>query len=129
MDTNEKLQQINTFDGGMNTDVSDALVKSNEYRLAKNIRITADSGENSLYEVHPTSGISMSVLTFGGETVAVNSCRDYAITVDKFNDGKWSIRCFRDGDTKVRSIFGPCEDYLGDSVSTVMRYESENNVK
>lgn len=46
MDTNENLQQINTFTGGMDTDTSDVYVQPNTYRMARNLRLgLADDGK------------------------------------------------------------------------------------
>lgn len=46
MDTNENLQQINTFTGGMDTDTSDMHVQPNTYRMARNLRLgLADDGK------------------------------------------------------------------------------------
>lgn len=45
MDT--KTMQINTFAKGMDTDISDSLLNSESYRLAKNLRIVTDTEENS----------------------------------------------------------------------------------
>jgi hypothetical protein len=47
MDINNDLQQINTFVKGMNTDVSDALMDSSQYRYAENVRLTTDTEENT----------------------------------------------------------------------------------
>lgn len=41
------LQQTNTFEGGMNTDVSDIMIKNNEYRYAENIRIVTNTDSNT----------------------------------------------------------------------------------
>jgi len=47
MDINQNLEQINTFEKGMNTDTSDALLPSNQYRYAKNLRFTSHDTNNS----------------------------------------------------------------------------------
>ena len=46
MDIKSNTQQINTFAGGMNTDLSDMLLKSSQYRLAKNVRYVTNDEEN-----------------------------------------------------------------------------------
>ena len=46
MDINDN-QQINTFIKGMNTDVSDALMDSSQYRYAENIRLVTNTDSNS----------------------------------------------------------------------------------
>lgn len=47
MDINNDLQQINTFIKGMNTDVSDALMDSSQYRYAENVRLATNTDENT----------------------------------------------------------------------------------
>ena len=66
---NENLSQINTFTGGMNTDISDALLKPDQYRYAENIRINgtdSNSGEVSLIEGVKKLNIDTSTIN-GGE--------------------------------------------------------------
>lgn len=46
MDINDN-QQINSFVKGMNTDVSDALMDSSQYRYAENVRLTTNTDNNS----------------------------------------------------------------------------------
>jgi len=46
MDINNN-QQINTFLKGMNTDVSDALIDSSQYRYAENLRLVTNTDSNS----------------------------------------------------------------------------------
>ena len=46
MDIKSNTQQINTFAGGMNTDLSDMLLKSSQYSLAKNVRYVSNDEEN-----------------------------------------------------------------------------------
>lgn len=46
MDIKTNTQQVNSFAGGMNTDLSDMLIKSDQYRLAKNVRYVTNDEEN-----------------------------------------------------------------------------------
>jgi len=46
MDINQN-QQTNTFLKGMNTDTSDMLLGSDQYRYAENVRIVTDTDSNS----------------------------------------------------------------------------------
>ena len=46
MDINNN-QQVNTFVKGMNTDVSDALMDSSQYRYAENVRLVTNTDSNS----------------------------------------------------------------------------------
>ena len=85
MDTNlyekrERIQnqQVNTFLKGMNTDTSDMLLGSDQYRYAKNIRIVtnsnSDDGEvrivegNKLVEIVDIEGNQIT-----GEIIAANT--------------------------------------------------------
>jgi hypothetical protein len=53
MDTNNT--QINTFVKGMDTDTSDALISSEAYRYAENLRYVTD-GESNSGELHLIDG-------------------------------------------------------------------------
>ena len=55
MDTNTKTQQINTFDGGMNTDTSDMMLGKNQYRLARNLRYVVGT-QSDFGELHQIEG-------------------------------------------------------------------------
>ena len=46
MDIN-KNQQVNTFLKGMNTDLSDSLLDSSQYRYAENLRLVTNTDSNS----------------------------------------------------------------------------------
>lgn len=56
MDINDN-QQINTFVKGMNTDVSDALMDSSQYRYAENVRLVTNTDSNS-GELRTIEGVS-----------------------------------------------------------------------
>ena len=45
MDINNNLQ-VNTFTKGMNTDTSDALLDSSQYRYARNVRLVTNTDSN-----------------------------------------------------------------------------------
>lgn len=81
MDTNQNLQQINTFNGGMNTDVSDALLQKDQYRLANNLRYVTDEEENQ-GELHFIDGSSI-VDQFGDEIILSTQIRNYGIIIYK----------------------------------------------
>jgi hypothetical protein len=79
MDTN--TMQTNTFNKGMNTDASDMIIGSDEYRLANNLRYTTTDLENS-GELHIIEG-AVSALDSKGEytILATTSIRNYGIVV------------------------------------------------
>ena len=81
MDTNQNLQQINTFNGGMNTDVSDALLQKDQYRLANNLRYVTDEEENQ-GELHFIDGSSL-VDYFGDEIILSTQIRNYGVIMYK----------------------------------------------
>ena len=81
MDTNQNLQQINTFNGGMNTDVSDALLQKDQYRLANNLRYVTDEEENQ-GELHFIDGSSI-VDHFGDEIILSTQIRNYGVIMYK----------------------------------------------
>jgi hypothetical protein len=68
MDTDQKTQQLNTFNGGMNSDISDALIGSDKYRLANNLRYITNTEENT-GELHFIDGCA-NVYTFGDKILA-----------------------------------------------------------
>ena len=133
MDINNELQQINTFVKGMNTDVSDALMDSSQYRYAENVRLTTDKDENT-GELRPIEGTSIySNLSGYGDIIAMTSVRnvlivitrstnrDYIVVKDLSENPRW--------DTWRQCFMTVQEEHFGDRISLVTRWESDNNVK
>ena len=143
MDINEQ-QQINTFVKGMNTDTSDALLSNDQYRFAKNLRLTTNGDSNS-GELHMIEGNIESgcINNIEGDytIIAATSIRNYGIIITKKlyqEQGqeakyKWSIYRFTEEPGSAEQLFGPCETEIwdgdDDKVSLLTRYESENNIK
>lgn len=146
MDTNE-LQQINSFVKGMNTDIADAYLNNDQYRFAKNLRLTVEEDSNA-GELHTINGVSE--ITIPGEIskqwtsiLGTASIRDYGILITKLDKESkeevdtWSIYRFNLNDDKIKfdKVFGPCEEPLWDKnsndykLSLVTRWESDENVK
>lgn len=139
MDIN-KDQQVNTFLKGMNTDISDALIDSSQYRYAENIRVTTKD-EHNTGEVRLIEG-NTAIHDFGIDKniIYMNSIRDYVVVICANGTTSWSVYV---NDNKGvedlpnhpwKLVFGPCEDLLWDSLDTVaisgvIRYESINNIK
>ncbi|MEE3413806.1 MAG: hypothetical protein VZR53_00355 [Prevotella sp.] len=80
MDINDN-QQINTFMKGMNTDVSDALIDSSQYRYAENLRLVTNTDSNS-GELRLIEGTQPININFG-TLLAFTSVRDMLIAIVK----------------------------------------------
>ena len=146
MDINSQ-QQINTFVGGMNTDTSDALLDSNQYRYAENLRIVTNTDSNS-GELRIIDGIQTLIDKYinkdtdskhWDEILYMTSVRQYLILITKdinkqTNIAGWSIYRWEEGKDDLKCIFGPCGEAIWDesgntNLSVVTRYESEQNIK
>lgn len=133
MDINQN-QQTNTFLKGMNTDTSDFLLQNDQYRYAENVRIVTDN-ENNTGELHLIEGTNKILDLPEGETIiATNYIRDIAVYITRSDSG-WRVYK-RIGNDESQLVFGPCEEKIWDddkpnekSITTVMRYESPNNIK
>ena len=137
--TNVQSQQTNTFHRGMNTDTSDILLGSDQYRYAQNLRITVD-GSGTSGELHTIRGtkkvrqfdINEQVLSF---STIRNMC--VAILYDtqykRWKIVKWNC----DDSDSLKTVFGPSNKPIWEgengpelkTLSTVLRWESEKNVK
>lgn len=152
MDTN--TMQTNTFNKGMNTDASDMIIGSDEYRLANNLRYTTTDQENS-GELHIIEGATSALEIKGEYTIlATTSIRNYGIIIyeREYNDvTSWYVDRFEnpydDDLSEFKSlnhttIFGPCDELLGwekdkdgkykgerNKISLVTKWESDNIVK
>ena len=132
MDINNELQQINTFVKGMNTDVSDALIDSSQYRYAENIRLTTDKEENT-GELRLIEGTSIHTdLSNFGKVIAMTSIRDILIVITKLSCNYIVVKDL--SETPRWEGWRTCfqtksGEYLGDHISLVTRWESDNNVK
>lgn len=78
MDINQN-QQTNTFLKGMNTDTSDMLLGSDQYRYAENVRIVTDTDSNS-GELRIIEG-NTSLGNLGEEIIAIDSIRDIVVAI------------------------------------------------
>ena len=134
MDINQNLEQINTFEKGMNTDVSDTLLPNNQYRYAENLRFTSHDTDNT-GELQPIKDMRLLHRMFDSQgreeqIIATSQIRDYAILITRSELG-WSIWKLLNDETHLDPIrvFGPCTADLGDNISIVTRWENENDVK
>ena len=87
-----KNSSINSFSGGMNLDIDDSLIKSNQYRYAKNIRSISMDGSKtgSMVGIEGSSIISSTVIPRGATVCATTTVRDYGIAFisKEFGDNK-----------------------------------------
>jgi len=107
MDINNN-QQVNTFTKGMNTDVSDALMDSSQYRYAENIRLVTNTDSNS-GEVRVVDGTKMFTDLFDGVNIktmcsirnllVVIGDNDYIYTLDtNMYEPTWKVKFIPNGD-------------------------------
>lgn len=133
MDINSQMQQLNNFSGGMNSDTSDAYLKSDSYRLAQNLRYITNNEENS-GEMHIIEG-GLEQFRFDEEVVAMGDIRDYGVAITKDLNGKFSIWRIdhNSNDETPKRIFGPCSETLAnnytDKISINLNYEASDNIK
>ena len=144
--TRVQYQQTNTFLKGMDTDTSDMLLGTDQYRYAQNVRITTDKdGANG--ELHTIEG-TQQLKNFGQnvEVLSFSSIRDICVAILYDTSGvnwKWSIIKWTNNDADhATTVFGPSSEPLWDTglnpecprntpkhISTVLRYESKKNIK
>lgn len=136
MDINDN-QQINTFLKGMNTDVSDALIDSSQYRYAENLRLVTNTDSNS-GELHLIDGTTVRY-TFSDydKIIYFTSIRNYVIAITRNEtqaDWTWSVYVSKDKGSNWTKIFGPCSEPIWKedgtvAISGVTRWESDKNIK
>lgn len=135
MDINNELQQINTFVKGMNTDVSDALIDSSQYRYAENVRLTTNKDENTgeLRLIEGTSAYSN--LSEYGDIIAMTSIRNLLVVITQKQNGTNYI-LVRDGEspaeqTSWEPVFqsSVTERPFSKHLSLVTRWENSNDIK
>ena len=147
MDIN-KNQQTNTFHKGMDTDTSDVLLGSDQYRYAQNLRITVDgSGTNGeLHTIKGTTELNTGFET-GEQVLAFSTIRNLCVAIlyKKYKENEqdeeykrvWRIVKWNpEEENSLVTVFGPSSKKIweGDdptlkTLSTVLRWESEKNVK
>ena len=139
MDINNN-QQVNTFVKGMNTDVSDALMDSSQYRYAENVRLVTNTDSNS-GELRLVDGtVFISTHDDWVSILAMTAIRDMVVVIAETKDRTISIytNIYTNGsfttDWKciVRNL--PYDEYVQDEeekphFSLTARWESENNIK
>ena len=125
MDINNNNQQVNTFVKGMNTDVSDSLMDSSQYRYAENLRIATNKDENS-GELRLIEG-NKRIDYDKGNIKAMTSIRNILIVVTK-DDKIYKKDITADKNWKL--VFQPADDeQLGEHLSLVTRWENTKDIK
>lgn len=138
MDINQN-QQINTFLKGMNTDTSDALISNDQYRYAENVRVITNTDSNS-GELRLVDGTTIfSYVPIGHKILATNYIRNIGVIITKGkanNKDAWWVYKFHNPLQKEEPIkvFGPCYEPIWvdedkKDITTVLRYESDKNIK
>jgi hypothetical protein len=89
MDINNN-QQTNTFVKGMNSDISDAMISSDTYRYAENLRLTTNKDSNS-GELRLVDGTSPIHSGDWEEIVAMTSIRDILVVVGTRKEGQRTV--------------------------------------
>ena len=130
MDINQN-QQINTFIRGMDTDTSDALISNQQYRIAKNLRLTTNTNSDD-GELHIIEGVSsVSFTDFFKDIIATDSIGDTGIIIGvKSDEVGWSIYTFDkniEQTSGLNRVFGPCSTQLNRPLSLVTRCENNHN--
>lgn len=127
MDINNN-QQVNTFVKGMNTDVSDALMDSSQYRYAENVRLVTNTDSNSgeIRVVEGTKEFTDFFRTIGIK--AMCSIRNLLVVVGD-NDCIYSLDTNSE-EPQWKVKFVPNEgESLGPYLSIVTRYENPQLIK
>ena len=150
MDSNKQQNmQVNSFDGGMNTDVADHLIKSNQYRLAKNLRFIQgrDGNTGELKSLTLPDHIYDEASGQLGSIVGSFQIRDYGVLfvskddslyIYRFDIPKDNSRPINFDNNAASLIFGPCTDFNSEQhgleailrqYSIVGRVENNDNMK
>ena len=153
MDTNQNNSQINTFLKGMDTDTSVQMMQSDQYTMAKNLRVFPlnSGGGNQFGQLKSIEGVTkITEFDFGigpFRILAADTIRNYGVLIlESTTEGeeyKWYIyRLDYDGESFSNPVLIFANDgenadkeyRLGgdegvEKLSIVCRYEDENNVK
>ena len=141
MDINNN-QQVNTFIKGMNTDVSDALIDSSQYRYAENVRLVTNTDSNS-GELRLVDGtINIDACDQWSSIIAMTSIRNKIIVIAETTN-QWQERCISIYTNEYNGQLGewnkivsnlPYDEFVQEGetephFSLTTRWESDNNIK
>lgn len=141
MDINNN-QQTNIFIKGMDTDTSDMLLSPESYREARNLRLSTNKDQNT-GELHMIEGTSEYSEFFKSNNLSILklcSIRDLIVVIasgiDIENEGEeneteipfWCVYK-AEMDENFTPVISHVQNHpLGNFISTVLNYESENNI-
>lgn len=132
MDINNDLQQINTFVKGMNTDVSDALMDSSQYRYAENVRLATNTEENT-GELRLVEGTEVFAnMESYGVIDAMTSVRNLLIIVTRTSDSDYIfVKDTQRDDSNFKMAYktGDNGERFGPYLSLVTRWENKKDIK
>lgn len=126
MDINES-QQVNTFLKGMNTDLSDSLLDTSQYRYAENLRITTniDSNTGELRLIEGATGY-VSICENAEEILHCTKIRNYILVIVKDTDGVKHLYRVNE-DTKDNALVYTWTT-LSDNISSTCRWEGDGAI-
>lgn len=151
MDSKQQNIQTNTFSGGMNSDVADHLLNSDQYRYARNLRFVhgpdGDTGQlqciNGDKEIFSNLGYIKNTYQIDKYGILFVIDGDGKLCVYRFEIPQESIKQIDISTLKI--IFGPCSDYINATtaeeaqqqillnytkkLSVVGRKEGDDNIK
>ena len=132
MDINTKTQQVNIFAKGMNSDISDALLERDQYRLANNMRYVTDDQENT-GEMHVIEGAENVIEKIDGVVRGMISIRNYGVIITEDEpDGTWHVYRWdsdEEGDLVEVASINNRPLSKTNKLSLVTKYEDDKNIK
>lgn len=141
--TRVQNQQTNTFLKGMDTDTSDMLLGSDQYRYAENVRIITNTdnntGELRLIEGNTRINFKNDSGYLSGKILSFDSIRDIIVFVVKEASKRWSVYTYNPkndvGNDNPHKVLTIKDEAIWKSendikpITTVLRWESDNNKK
>lgn len=141
--TRVQNQQTNTFLKGMDTDTSDMLLGTDQYRYAENVRIVTDT-DNNTGELRLIEGNTQIDLGIQGQLLSLDAIRDMIVFVVKSNDNlSWKVYKYKPNIDDLQQALTEVlniqviddEDKIWKTendvkpITTILRWESDNNIK
>lgn len=138
MDVSSK-ETVNSFNGGLNTDIDNSLIPKNQYRDALNMRVVG-SRDSSASTLQPYTGFNRVLIEDWDTTEVISTInvRDYIVSfiinttnnVKYFNIYRYSISDGMAHPLRLLTSETLVHDYDGASkFSCVARYEDSDNIK
>lgn len=129
MDINAKTQNVNTFAKGMNADISDAFMETDQYRLANNLHYVTNNEENT-GELHVIEGAKKVLDNIQGVVRGMMSIRNYGVIITEQTDGSWRVFRWNSDINELTKIADISDhDLSKNKLSLVTKYEDDKNIK